>query len=798
MSWRTAVRALLPFALHALARQVDAAVGTLLHTSLDLPGFVNTALGLLDPRDTLAAVGAWVAGGAALWWVLARWRVRATGAPPGPALAQTAAAFAPLLLRPAVTLLALAALLVTPTYPYGFTLPVALTQDWGIAQDAAALSALLAAQADLFRPLARLPAPRAGGIAFAAFLVYALVTPEWARVWDGHPGNEPKTLRMAVALGHGLTLDVEGVSAAMEDLPARPLGAAAWGAAVTLGRESARMLAALARGPHAVGAGAIRATRITRQTIRGKEGGVFHVLAPGPSLLLAPALRADRWLNLHRGTRGRLAVTLLLWNVLAALAAAAVFRLLREASGRAGLSAALTAVLALLPPYVFYSWQFYPEMLGALALAVALRQVLFAGPWRRTGPIAGLSLLLAFLPWLHQKFLPVWGVLVVMAVVRAVGDLVTARQIAWLVLPQAASLYLFALYNFAITGSVRPDALFLAWGPGGVSSARMGQGLLGLGLDARYGLLPYVPLYLLAAGGLALRGSAATRLRWAVVAVASYYATVAAADNWSGAVCNLGRYIMPATPWAAALAALALAATAGKAGVRALALTLGGWSVLIGAALWRDPHAANDSAVLLARSAIADGNVYLPNLFLRTWADAAPGLVARVLVWTVLAALLGAWIASAARGRAGGSATRAVLGTFAVALVAAFLLERGPSARTVARFPEALAAGPAVVAYLEGARVDGDRAWVSGPLDALVRSREPVPALRVRVEGAAIVRLPRRPPVSVETAGVEIDVPLEAVRTLVGRRGATETLSRLRLEVDAPSPVPIRLSVPGV
>ena len=59
------------------------------------------------------------------------------------------------------------------------------------------------------------------------------------------------------------------------------------------------MLEALLQGPRAVGREAIRATRITRQTIGGKDGGVYHVLAPGPSLLLAPTLRIDRALNLR-------------------------------------------------------------------------------------------------------------------------------------------------------------------------------------------------------------------------------------------------------------------------------------------------------------------------------------------------------------------------------------------------------------------------------------------------------------------------------------------------------------------
>ena len=59
-----------------------------------------------------------------------------------------------------------------------------------------------------------------------------------------------------------------------------------------------------------------------------------------------------------------------------------------------------------------------------------------------------------------------------------------------LIAPQALGAFLTALYNFAITGSARPDALFLAWGPAGVTTARLGQGLLGLALDARYGIVP--------------------------------------------------------------------------------------------------------------------------------------------------------------------------------------------------------------------------------------------------------------------------------------------------------------------
>ena len=238
------LRALAPFVLYAVARDVDVAVGILLHSTLDLPGFVGQALSLLDPADLARHASISVAIGLVVWFVLALIRSRASAVAFADALTETAPSFAVLLLRPFLTLLALLSLAVQPTYPYAFTLPVALGQDLSIAVDAAILAALAAAH--LPRP--RLPAPGALSLAFLAFLAYALITPESARRWEGHPGNEPKTLRMAVALGHGLTLDVEGVSAGMEALTPRPLMSAAGAAARGLVRESARMAAALAHG----------------------------------------------------------------------------------------------------------------------------------------------------------------------------------------------------------------------------------------------------------------------------------------------------------------------------------------------------------------------------------------------------------------------------------------------------------------------------------------------------------------------------------------------------------------------
>jgi hypothetical protein len=254
--------------------------------------------------------------------------------------------------------------------------------------------------------------------------------------------------------------------------------------------------------------------------------------------------------------------------------------------------------------------------------------------------------------------------------------------------------------------------------------------------------------------------------------------------------------------------------------VAALALALAAWTGLFATALWADPHAANDCALLLARSVFADGNVYVPNLFIRAWSDGAPGLFARVAVWTVIIAASGLWIRRASRGRGGpggageppqlisereftsrerdDSPVRALAGLAAVVLGAAFLLERWPTSRTGPRFRDALGIAPGVTAFLiDGVTVEEDRARTKGgALDLLVRSREPLPSVMLlaegegtlRVGGGAAVVLPGRP--------VALTVPLDPVTTLVGRRGVTESLARQRLVIGTRGEVVLRLRVP--
>jgi hypothetical protein len=251
-------------------------------------------------------------------------------------------------------------------------------------------------------------------------------------------------------------------------------------------------------------------------------------------------------------------------------------------------------------------------------------------------------------------------------------------------------------------------------------------------------------------------------------------------------------------PVLALLGALALARAASRPGVRFLALTLTGWSALVAVMLWRDPHAANDCALLLARSTFAEGAAYIPDLYVRSWTGAPPGTAARLAAWLALTGALGWWLHRSAATRAGASAPRTLVGVAALLLAMAFVLERWPVPRRGPRFDQAVDLGGGATAFVTGAaRVeDGHVRARAGRVEVLVRSREPVAGLELQAEGEGVLQVPGRPATLLPGRAVAVELPLETLRTLVGRRGARETLSRQRLELSRAGEVVLRLRVP--
>jgi hypothetical protein len=313
----------------------------------------------------------------------------------------------------------------------------------------------------------------------------------------------------------------------------------------------------------------------------------------------------------------------------------------------------------------------------------------------------------------------------------------------------------------------------------------MGQGLLGLLIDARYGILPYVPLLALAAAGLALGG--ARRFAAVLPAAAVYYLTVASADNWAGAVSNLGRYVMPLIPLAIALAGIAVARVSTRRGAIALVLVLAAWSGLFALSLYRDPHAANDSALLLAKSAWADAHQYIPGLFLRRWSDGAPGLAARVVAWLVAIALVVAWLCRVDRARdASGASPKATLvGVLAAVLALGLVLERWPGGRAGPAFGDAVALGDGLL-FVEGeARVaSGELVLGPGSTRLLVRAPAPLTQLRATVGGHGLLRASGVAPIVLRAQGASVKLALRHYHTVHGTRGAAALFSCAELRVE--------------
>jgi hypothetical protein len=214
-----------------------------------------------------------------------------------------------------------------------------------------------------------------------------------------------------------------------------------------------------------------------------------------------------------------------------------------------------------------------------------------------------------------------------------------------------------------------------------------------------------------------------------------------------------------------------------------LVLALASWTALLALALRQDPHAANDSALLLANSTYADGLQYIPTLFIRTWADASPGLAARILAWLFLAAAAAFWVRRAAGsgGDAGRSPLRALAGIAAMLLVVSLALERlTPATRTSPKWRWAIVADAEATVFLQGASVVREDEAIVGPGAVEILVRAPVSRSSIVVTlggGGGFARVAGRPPHALRPTGGLVEVPLSAYHEVRGR-GRNAAFSR--------------------
>jgi hypothetical protein len=278
--------------------------------------------------------------------------------------------------------------------------------------------------------------------------------------------------------------------------------------------------------------------------------------------------------------------------LLAALVALALYELLRRLGLDAPLALGLGALLAFSSPFTPAAVRLYAEVGGTLGLLLAL---LCADNWRRgrwplwlAGPLGVLCVAGAafFHPRLLAPGLVIVGITILLALWRAGRRLRGGAGRRWLalgggLLGGVVLLVVGVAVALAVEPRLRPAFLARFFDLQGLGAQEFG-----ILLDRAAGILPTVPLLLLAGSGFVWAIRRAPFLGWTTLAVTlAQYALVAFRDGGWETWGPPGRYIYPAVPF------LALAFGAAwcwglSRPVRVLAVILGALGLLVTLYAW--------------------------------------------------------------------------------------------------------------------------------------------------------------------------------------------------------------------
>jgi hypothetical protein len=578
----------------------------------------------------------WAFGFGALGLALAFALARLSRLPLDEGMAVAAAPFPTLLVPVGLTALSVLSLLISPLYPFGLGLALSLNlEGWFKPLLTAGLFASSLAQAfGVPEPklLSRWSTPL---ILVSALVLFTLATPADFYQDGAGQGNMFKYVRMAEAMAGSGTLDIEKADENPDptfgDFAAHLPGLAA--SYLSESRELLRAFTSAALQGRLY-TGELSARRANRAMFRSAEGGIYYINAPGPGLLLVPAVLLDSFLKRVLGGSGQVAV-ILFWQFLGALLVLEMFRCGADVAGRA--AAALTAfAVALIVPLLFYTFQVYPELPAALLLLFAFRKiVLDPSPSAPGALVAGTAL--AALPWLHQKYSVVAFVLALFGLSRflhrSVGRFaLEPLKIALFSLPLLFSAYSVFLYNHALTGSLSPSATFAAVARTSFAPAGLPRGLLGLLFDRENGLLVFAPFYALVLVGLPGLFDRHPKLAKPLVVVAlSYLLVIASFPFWPGAVSTMGRYISSILPLLV-LPLVLVTKRASEDGVLAGAsMVLGASSFAVSASFARDLVPSWQPELLWDRVLYCDPVQYLPNFVSQGFLGSGPAHFPKIL-----------------------------------------------------------------------------------------------------------------------------------------------------------------------
>lgn len=243
---------------------------------------------------------------------------------------------------------------------------------------------------------------------------------------------------------------------------------------------------------------------------------------------------------------------------LGALLAANVYLLARESAKRM-LPALLTWVaFAFTVPQLPYSYLIFPELPAALFVVYAFRRIRL---WNNNPlQVAAIGTCIAFLPWLHYRFIPVSVALFIYFVYMAVKRETRQRLLGYgLVVGQSViSAGLLMLFFYERYGQVYPNASDHA---GSSNVAGTLRGAAGLFLDVQWGLFIAAPVYVLAIVGIILMvvyKSQRRDLLWLGLVFVPYFVVIANYAQFWGEWCPPARYMASILPLLAMPFAFAL------------------------------------------------------------------------------------------------------------------------------------------------------------------------------------------------------------------------------------------------
>lgn len=378
-----------------------------------------------------------------------------------------------------------------------------------------------------------------GGLAAVLAAASLATSPPW-RFQNAVLGDEPKYLRYLENWYRGRGLDIDGLTPLGErpENERRNLAgnlehladAGAWLVSDLAG--DARRLAGVDAPPRTVSA-----NRLEGWFVEGKRGGVYQIHPPGLAFLLFPGYFFDRdvadwapgpvWKQLPADLYGTSLVLLLIY----ALWGVAIARLLWSYTGNALTACLMSAVVTLALPSSAFAYQFYPEAAAGLFVALLVRYAIMSSDDRPARAFA-YGLVAGFLPWLHVRF----GVLTLIGgAAFSVTRRHSRRSLVWFWFGSALPLAALGAFNYHVTGSPMPWALYALTNEGALFHPRQTLAdLPWMWFDWIDGLLAQAPIYLLALPGLWIAWQR-SRAGFAVVASCVLAISVlAAAHGWGG------------------------------------------------------------------------------------------------------------------------------------------------------------------------------------------------------------------------------------------------------------------------